>query len=466
MSIRFFNTLERRVVPFEPLEEGKVGIYTCGPTVYGHSHIGNLRTFTFADVLRRYLRLRGFEVKFVMNLTDVDDRIINIARDKGITIGEVTAPFIEAFFADLATLNIEKADINPRATEHIPEMVNLVRTLLDKGYAYELDGSYYFSIGSFPDYGKLARLEDVDLKAGARLDTDRYEKDDVRDFALWKACKTGEHCWETEIGEGRPGWHLECSAMSMKYLGETFDIHLGGDDLVFPHHENEIAQSEACTGHKFARYWLHSRHLILEGRKMSRSEGNFYLLGDLLEKGYDPRAIRFLLMSTHYRRQLNFSIETLEAANASLTRLDEFVLRMQEETWSEGSDKSVAKAVERCREEFVAAMDDDLNISEALAAVFMMVRELNTAADNGKLLADDVAAALGLLRELDTVLGVARFEAPELGDEEIEELIRKRTEARTKRDFAESDRIRDLLADRGIELRDTPEGTRWRKIQN
>jgi len=272
--LRFYNTIERRVVPFEPLEEGRVKIYSCGPTVYGYAHIGNFRTFTFADLLRRYLRFRGYEVKFVMNLTDVDDRIIDIAREQEVGIRDVTEPYIKFFFEDLATLNIERADIHPRATDHIDDMVELVLKLVERGHAYELDGSYYFSIASFPEYGRLARLDKVDLKAGARLDSDRYEKDDVRDFALWKVCKTGERCWQTELGEGRPGWHLECSAMSMRYLGKTFDIHVGGADLIFPHHENEIAQSEGATGERFVRYWLHARHLIVEGRKMSRSEGN------------------------------------------------------------------------------------------------------------------------------------------------------------------------------------------------
>jgi len=462
--LRFYNTIERRVVPFEPLEEGRVKIYSCGPTVYGYAHIGNFRTFTFADLLRRYLRFRGYEVKFVMNLTDVDDRIIDIAREQEVGIRDVTEPYIKFFFEDLATLNIERADIHPRATDHIDDMVELVLKLVERGHAYELDGSYYFSIASFPEYGRLARLDKVDLKAGARLDSDRYEKDDVRDFALWKVCKTGERCWQTELGEGRPGWHLECSAMSMRYLGKTFDIHVGGADLIFPHHENEIAQSEGATGERFVRYWLHARHLIVEGRKMSRSEGNFFTLRDLLDRGGDPRAIRYLLLSTHYRRQLNFSFDALKGAAAALDRLDEFALRLQEDTFPEGSDADRAEAVKKAREGFVEAMDDDLNISEALAAVFTLVREFNIVADEGKLQADDAAAALALLRELDQVLGVMRFERPALEDEEIEEYIRKRSEARTRRDFGEADRIRDLLEERGIQLKDTPEGTRWRKI--
>jgi cysteinyl-tRNA synthetase len=463
MTLRFFNTLERKVVPFEPLEEGKVKIYACGPTVYGYSHIGNFRFFAFADLLRRYLRFRGYQVTFVMNVTDVDDRIINIAREKGIGINEVTEPFIKVLFEDLDTLNIEPADISPRATEHIEDMVNLVRALKEKGHAYEQDGSYYFSIASFPDYGKLARLEEVDLKAGARLDSDRYEKEDVRDFALWKACKPGEHCWDSDLGRGRPGWHIECSAMAMRYLGKTFDIHLGGDDLIFPHHENEIAQSEGATGVPFVRYWLHARHLIIDGRKMSRSEGNFFTLRELLERGEDARAIRFLLISTHYRRMLNFSFDALKASAATLARLDEFALRLQEESFSPGSTGEMKEAIQRCRNDFIAAMDDDLNISEALAALFVLVRDLNVAADEGRLKADDDAAALGLLRELDKVLGVIRFDRPPLGDAEIENLIEQRIQARAQRNFAEADRIRNLLAERGIILQDTPDGTRWRK---
>jgi len=463
MTLRFFNTLERQVEPFEPLEEGKAKVYACGPTVYGYAHIGNFRAFAFADLLRRYLRFRGFETTFVMNLTDVDDRIIEIARDKGISIGEVTEPFIKIFFEDLAALNIEKADVHPRATEHIEDMVELVKALKDRGHAYEQDGSTYYSISSFPEYGRLARLQEVDLKAGARLDTDRYEKEDVRDFALWKACKAGEHCWDTELGSGRPGWHLECSAMSMRYLGKTFDIHLGGDDLIFPHHENEIAQSEGATGKPFVHYWLHARHLIIDGRKMSRSEGNFFTLRDLFKRGEDPRAIRYLLISTHYRRLLNFSFDALRAAASALARFDEFALRLQEESFPPGSQTSHKEAVQRCRGEFIDAMDDDLNISEALAAVFMLVRDFNSAADDGDLHSKDAAAALELLQEIDQVLGVINFEQPALEDEEIEKLIQQRIEARARRDFAQADHIRDMLAERGIILQDTPEGTRWRK---
>ena len=466
MTVRLFSTLERKVTPFEPLEEGKVKIYACGPTVYGYAHIGNFRAFAFADLLRRYLRFSGYEVTYVMNITDVDDRIIEIATDKGIGIGEVTEPFIEIFFEDLAALNIEKADVHPRATEHIEDMVDLVKALKDRGHAYEQDGSIYYRISSFPEYGRLTRLEHVDLKDGARLDNDRYEKEDVRDFALWKACKTGEHCWDTDLGRGRPGWHLECSAMSMRYLGKTIDIHLGGDDLIFPHHENEIAQSEGATGKPFVRYWLHARHLIIDGRKMSRSEGNFFTLRDLLERGEDPRALRYMLISTHYRRLLNFSFDALRAAASALARLDEFALRLQEESFPPDSQDIHKETVHRCRSEFIEAMDDDLNISEALAAVFMLVRDFNSAADDGNLHSDDAAAALQLLQEIDLVLGVINFEQPELEDEEIEKMIQQRIAARARRDFAESDRIRDLLAERGIILQDTPEGTRWRKATN
>ena len=460
-----YNTLTRRVEPFEPLEPGRVKVYACGPTVYDHAHIGNFRSFVFFDLLYRYLDFSGYDVTYVSNITDVDDRIIEKARESGLEIGEVTAPYIDSFFEALETLNIRSADLHPRATEYIDEMVALVQKLLQKGHAYEKDGSYYFDISSFPRYGRLARLEDVELKAGARGDSDRYDKEDVRDFALWKAPKPGEHYWETPLGPGRPGWHIECSAMAARHLGDTLDIHLGGEDLVFPHHENEIAQSEAATGGQFVRYWLHCRFLILDDRKMSKSAGNFYTLGDLLERGQDPRTIRYLLLSTHYRRLLKFSFEALAAAAATLSRLDEFALRLQEERFPEGSGEGLAEAVESCRGGFVEAMDDDINISEALAAIFNLVREFNTAADAGRLRAADAAAALALLRELDGVLGVLCFEPERLGDEEIERLIEERNDARARRDFATADEIRDSLAERGIVLRDTPDGTRWRKAK-
>lgn len=461
--LRIHNTLTRQIEPFEPLEPGQVRIYTCGPTVHDFAHIGNYRAYMFEDLLRRFLIYRGYKVTQVMNITDVEDKIIRKSIEQNVGIDEITAPLIEAFFRDLDILNIERAEHYPRATRHIDDMVALVQKLIDRGHAYEQEGSYYFSIDSFPKYGSLVSLEEAELKPGIRVEADEYHKEDLRDFALWKAPKPGEHFWDTAIGPGRPGWHIECSAMSMRYLGETFDIHAGGEDNIFPHHENEIAQSEAATGKQFVRYWMHCRHLIVDGKKMSKSAGNFYTLGDLLQKGYDPRAIRYLLITTHYRKQLNFSIESLDAAASAIKRLDEFVLRLQEETFPQGSNAKNNESVEHCRSQFSEALDNDLNISAAIGAVFNLVKQINTAADEDALRTEDAGTTLDLLKELNWILGFIKFEQPPLEDKEIEDLIKARNESRARRDFAEADRIRDLLIERGIILQDTPEGTRFRR---
>jgi len=458
----FYNTMTREKEKFVPLEEGKVKMYTCGPTVYDHAHIGNFRAYMFEDILRRYLKYKGYQITQVMNLTDIDDKTIKGAREKGIPINEYTETYINAFFEDIDTLNIERAELYPRATEHINEMVELIKRLIERGYAYSSDGSIYYKISNFKDYGKLSKIDMEGIKPSARVDVDEYEKEDVRDFALWKAHKEGEPYWETEIGKGRPGWHIECSAMSMKYLGETFDIHTGAVDNIFPHHENEIAQSEGATGKTFVRYWLHCDHLIVEGEKMSKSKGNFFTLRDLLNKGYDPDALRYLLLSVHYRSKLNFTEEGVNQAAQTVERLREFMLRLREAKVDEGKYNDLHQRIEAARVEFESAMDDDLNISRALGAIFQLVRDINIALDRGHIKKGDVDETIALMRKFDTVLGVIEREE-EVLEEEIERLIAKREEARANKDYAEADRIRDYLAERGVILRDTKDGVRWRR---
>ncbi|MEM3551632.1 MAG: cysteine--tRNA ligase, partial [Candidatus Bathyarchaeia archaeon] len=405
-EIFFFNTLTRRKEKFVPLEEGKVRIYTCGPTVYDYAHIGNFRTFVFQDLLRRWLEYKGFKVIQVMNITDVDDKTIRGARRQNIPLKEYTDYYMKAFFEDIEALNLEKAEYYPRATEHIPEMVDLIKRLMEKGYAYRgEDGSIYYDISKFKDYGKLSKLKIEELKPGARVKVDEYGKEEARDFALWKAWdeEDGDVFWETEIGKGRPGWHIECSTMAMKYLGETIDIHSGGVDLIFPHHENEIAQSEAATGKTFARYWLHSEHLLVEGRRMAKRYGNFYTLRDLMARGYDPKAIRYLLMSTHYRQQLNFTFEGLEAAKGAVDRLTTFVRRLLEAE-GVGCGEEIKRLMIDVQERFESAMGDDLNISVALAALFDFVRDVNKLMDENKLSRQEAEEVYNLMMKFDKVL--------------------------------------------------------------
>jgi len=464
-EIFFFNTLTRKKEKFVPLEEGKVRIYTCGPTVYDYAHIGNFRTFVFQDLLRRWLEYRGFKVIQVMNITDVDDKTIRGARKRNIPLREYTDYYMKAFFEDIEALNLEKAEYYPRATEHIPEMVELIKRLMEKGYAYRgEDGSIYYDISKFKDYGKLSKLKIEELKPGARVKVDEYGKEEARDFALWKAWdeEDGDVFWETEIGKGRPGWHIECSTMAMKYLGETIDIHSGGVDLIFPHHENEIAQSEAATGKPFARYWLHSEHLLVEGRRMAKRYGNFYTLRDLIKRGYDPKAIRYLLMSTHYRQQLNFTFEGLEAAKGAVDRLTTFVRRLLE-TDGAGCGEEIKRLMAEVQKRFESAMDDDLNISVALAALFDFVRDVNKFMDENRLSRKEAEEVYNLMMKFDKVLGViGEVKAEEKLPPEAEELIRKREEARKAKDWATADRIREQLRAMGIILEDTPQGVKWR----
>ena len=465
-NIYFFNTLTRRKEKFVPLEKGKVKMYTCGPTVYDFAHIGNFRAFVFEDLLRRWLEYCGYKVIHVMNITDVDDKTIAAARKKGISLREYTEHYTQAFFEDITALNIEKAHYYPRATEHIPEMVALIKKLLEKGYAYRgEDGSIYYAISKFKDYGKLSKIRVKELKPGARVKVDEYGKEEAHDFALWKAWdeEDGDVFWETELGKGRPGWHIECSAMSMKYLGETFDIHCGGVDNIFPHHENEIAQSEAATGKQFVRYWLHNEYLLVEGRKMSKRFGNYYTLRDLLAKGYDPKAIRYLLMSTHYRQQLNFTFEGLEAAKNAVDRLTNFVYRLLDAD-GEGCGEKIGSLMESVQKRFEEAMCDDLNIAVALAAIFNFVREVNKLMDDNKLSRGEAEQVYELMMRFDKVLGVigeVKKEEEKL-PKEAEELIRKREEARKVRDWETADKIRERLKAMGVIVEDTPQGVKWR----
>ena len=486
LMIRFHNTLGGALEPFCPLRPGEVGLYTCGPTVYDYPHIGNWRAYVFEDVLKRFLTARGFRVKHVMNITDVDDKTIKGAAARGVPLSEYTRPFIEAFIRDLAVLNIRPADHYPRATEHIPEMVALIKRLLERGYAYKKDGSVYFSIAKFPPYGRLSKIGLDDLKPGRRGDADEYEKESVHDFALWKAAKEGEPFWETDLGPGRPGWHVECSAMSSRYLGPTFDIHCGGVDNIFPHHENEIAQSEAANGVPFVRTWLHCHHLIVDGEKMSKSKGNVYRLDDILAKGYKPLEVRFLLLSTHYRKMLNFTFEALDQACSARKRLLDFLYELDHVSREGPASPEVAGLIVAAETAFLESLDDDLNISEAFAALFGMVKSVNILLKEGRVHRPDSEALVASLRKLDEVLGVledyhreiadAVSETPHMTDSyedkvasgisgaAIQAKIDERQKAREAKDFKRADEIRRELLEQGILLEDTKDGVRWKRI--
>jgi len=465
-SIYFFNTLTRKKEIFKPLEEGKAKIYTCGPTVYDFAHIGNFRAFLFEDLLKRWLIQRGHKVTHVMNLTDIDDKTIKGSQKEGIPLSQFTDFYVKAFFEDIKVLNIEPANFYPKATDQIPEIVTLIKTLMTKGVAYKgEDNSIYFSVSKFPDYGRLSKIKVNELKVGARVNQDEYAKEEAQDFALWKAWapEDGNTFWETELGKGRPGWHIECSAMSMKYLGETFDIHCGGVDNMFPHHENEIAQSEAATGKKFVNYWMHNEHLQVEGKKMSKSLGNFYTLRDLLAKGYDPIAIRYLLMTTHYRQQFNFTFESLEASKVAIERLRNFVRRLHEVEGGINTGKVaiLSAKLEAC---FGGSMDDDLNIGVALSSLFDFVREINGLLDANLVSRQEAADVGGLMMRIDSVLGViGRVEMEEALPGDIDTLVQKRENARKNKSWKEADAIRSQLKSIGIVLEDTAQGVRWHK---
>ncbi|HVS33271.1 MAG TPA: cysteine--tRNA ligase [Thermoanaerobaculia bacterium] len=466
-DLRLFNTLTREKETFVPLVPGEVRMYSCGPTVYGHPHIGNLRTFLWNDLLRRYLEWRGYRVTQVMNITDVDDKIIRNANEAGQPVDVYTQPFIDTFHESLRELRIRKADSYPRATEFIPEMVDLVGRLSARGHTYAAEGSTYFRVSSMPGYGRLSRIEVDAASDFSRVESDEYEKESARDFVLWKAKKDGEPSWSTEIGEGRPGWHLECSAMSIKLLGESFDIHTGAVDLIFPHHENEIAQSEGATGKPFVRFWIHGEHLNIDQQKMSKSLGNIYTLGELKELGYDPLALRYALLSVPHRTKLNFTLQSLDDARHALERIALFQLRLDELAASaprdaQHSDGHAGELIGNFLAGFQTLMDDDLNTAGALGALFTLIRDANIAIDAGRISSSDAEGLRTVLLKVDPVLDI--FPAPDRSlDAEIEKLIEARNAARKSRNFAESDRVRDELLARGIIIEDTAGGTRWRK---
>jgi cysteinyl-tRNA synthetase len=490
-TIRLFNTLTGELDPLVPMDGETLRMYACGPTVYDFGHIGNFRTFLQIDILRRFLLLTGARLRHVMNITDVDDKIIRNAAAQNMPIGDYTARFEAAFFEDLDSLGVQRPEIIARATEHIPRMVELVQKLAAAGAAYQTeDGSWYFRLAAFPEYGKLSKKDLSGIEDGARVDVDEYEKDSARDFALWKAAKPGETSWETAIGRGRPGWHIECSAMAMEYLGESFDLHGGGEDLMFPHHENEIAQSESVTHKPFARHWMHVRFLLVDGRKMSKSEGNFFTLRDLLLKGYKASAIRMALVSVPYRHQLNFTFDGLIEATNAIDRLRTFSQRLKQANLAPGVNPEMQNAAEKAQAGYFAALANDLNTAEARAPIFDLIRAANTAMDHGQLLAGDRDAILAVLAAFDAVFDVIEDHdaeatsralqwaadagrladvAPELlareslTDEAIDALVAERTQAKRQRNFARADQIRNELAEKGITIEDSKDGVRWKR---
>jgi cysteinyl-tRNA synthetase len=468
-STRLFNTLGRRLTELAPLEKGRVRLYTCGPTVYNVVHIGNLRTFLFEDVLRRHLGSKGYGVTQTMNLTDVDDKTIRGAAEERLSLPEFTAKYAEAFFRDIRRLGLEPAETYPRATDHVPEMIELIERLRERGHTYESEGSVYFRIATFPGYGKLSQIDLTQMRRGERVADDEYEKEDVKDFALWKSGKPGEPAWRSPFGQGRPGWHIECSAMSMKYLGRHFDIHTGAVDNIFPHHENEIAQSEGATGEPFVEVWLHAEHLIVEGEKMAKSKGNFLTLEDVLTRRNDPAAVRYLLLSVPYRKKLNFTWEALSAAAAAVDRVFSTWSRLTDPGAGPGTKPSPFPAADRSAQflkQFESALDDDLNTAEALGALFPFLTDVNKAFDERVLDEKGAETARLAIEKADRVLGLIPFHAGTRSQPlpaEIEALIDARNAARKRRDFVEADRIRQELASRGILLEDGPWGTRWKK---
>jgi cysteinyl-tRNA synthetase len=492
VAIRLSNTLSGRVEEFAPMAPPEVRMYSCGPTVYDYGHIGNFRTFVAIDILRRFLKQSGYKLHHVMNITDVDDRIIERAAKQGVGVRQYTEKFEKAFLGDMESLHCEHPEEIVRATDEINEMAEFIAQLVEKGFAYRAeDGSYYFRIAKFPEYGKLSKKPLAAIEDGARVDSDRFDKEEARDFALWKAPKPGEAFWETKIGRGRPGWHIECSAMAIKHLGQTLDIHLGGEDLIFPHHENEIAQSESLTGKPFARFWVHARFLLIEADKMSKSLGNFFTLRDLVLMGHKPSSIRYLLASVPYRRQLNFTFDGLKQAAASVERVRNFKQRLESAQMPDGSNPAAKGLAEETSKKMTAALEDDLNTAEFLGALFEMIRQANALADAGELKNEDAKAMLGPVRQFDEIFDVLRDDDTEsmraiiewgkregrkieghvaalasnhfLSDEQVAELIEQHNAARKAKDFSRSDAIRKQLADSGILVENTKEGVRWKR---
>ncbi|MBN2080045.1 MAG: cysteine--tRNA ligase [Spirochaetes bacterium] len=475
MTLRIHNTLTGtidEIIPggvkmASPSDYPPVTIYSCGPTVYGHAHIGNFRTFVFNDFLRRYLKFRGFRVDHAMNITDVDDKTIAGALREGVTLGEYTSRYTKIFLEDLASLNIEPVEHMPKATESIDAMMDIIARLKDKNYLYEKDGSTYFSIARFERYGRLSRLDRREIRSGLRYDTDEYEKDDVRDFVLWKAPKENEISWDTPLGAGRPGWHIECSAMIRKIFNATIDIHTGGVDLIFPHHENEIAQSEGAYDEPFVRHWIHIEHLLVNGSKMSKSKGNFYTLRDLLERGYSPRSIRYLLVSAHYRKQFNFTLEGIVQADQALDRIDNLIVRLSDiRGGGDAPTEDIAGVVRNLMDDFTAALDDDLNISRGLGVFFEFLHDINIRINNGTVARGDADHVIEALERLDSVFGFIFFPRPsgeEVDSSWIESQIEERSRAKNAKDYARADAIRDALLEKGIVIEDTREGVRWKR---
>jgi len=474
MSLKIYNTLTRQIdelIPGgvkkdRPEEYPAVTIYSCGPTVYSYAHIGNFRTFIFNDFLRRYLKFRGFRVDHAMNITDVDDKTIKGSIEEGVTLAAYTEKYTEIFYEDLKTLNIEGVEHNPKATESVDEMINILKKIDENGILYEKEGSLYFNIAKFPGYGKLSMLDRREIKSGVSFDADEYEKEDVRDFALWKAPKENEPFWETPYGPGRPGWHIECSAMIRKIFGTTIDIHTGGVDLIFPHHENEIAQSEAAYGETFVRHWIHTEHLLVDGTKMSKSAGNFYTLRDLLSKGYSPRAIRYLLMSAHYKKQLNFTLDGITQADQALERIDNFIVRLNDRKNTAGENPEIKEISESLIKDFSETVDNDLNISGGLGVFFEFIHKINTLISEDKISGRDAEIILEAVKKLDQVFGFVFSSTGEEDDadrERIDHLVNERIEAKKSKQFARADEIRDILKNEGIVLEDTKDGTRWKR---
>lgn len=467
--IKFYNSLTRQKEEFKPMNEKEVGMYSCGPTVYNYAHIGNFRAYIFSDLVRRVLEDYGYNVKLVMNLTDVDDKTIRNSKENHISLSEYTKKYKEAFFEDIKTLRIKPATVNPSATEHINEMIDIIKLLEKNGHTYEADGSIYFKISTFPEYGELANLDKQELKEGAsgRVSSDEYDKENASDFVLWKAYteEDGDVYWDSPVGKGRPGWHIECSAMSCKYLGKHFDIHTGGVDNKFPHHENEIAQNEAAFNEKFVNYWLHCEHLIVDGEKMSKSKGNFYTLRDLLNKGLSAEAIRYSLMNSHYRKQLNFTIEGINQSQSAIDRVNDLIFRLKDVNKTDADDSAVMKELEEANKNFFGSIYDDLNVSEALGVFFSFIKSINISFDSINVSSRD--AIIKFIERVNNIIncfnmnGEKEIESSE--EEKINKLIEERTLAKKEKNYKRADEIRDELNSMGIEIMDTPNGVRWKR---